>query len=220
METKVQNQFSATDLLNLLLPEAFTSLTKDKQKLSLAIYRNLEKGKPVSLEDLVSTTTLNEETIRDILKEWPGVYYNDNQEIIGYWGLAIQEMPHKIELSDTTLYGWCAWDTLFIPELLRKDATIRSTDHFTKEEVVIEIDRNGNLVSGSDDIYVSMIAVDEEDILDDVVTTFCHFIYFFNNKSSGEAWVSKQEGTFLISLQEAIELSQAKNRLQYIDFIH
>ena len=44
METKVQNQFSATDLLNLLLPEAFTSLTKDKQKLSLAIYRNLEKG--------------------------------------------------------------------------------------------------------------------------------------------------------------------------------
>jgi alkylmercury lyase len=218
MKTKIQNQFSATDLLNNL-PEIFTSLTKDKQELSLSIYRNLEKGKPVSLEDLISTTTLSEEMISDTLNEWPGLYYNENQEIIGYWGLAIQKMPHMMEFSDKTLYGWCAWDSLFIPELLRKNATIRSTDYFTKEEIVIKIDRNGNLLSGSDEIYISMLSVDEEDIRDDVVTTFCHFIYFFKSKSFGEAWVSKHKGTFLISLKEAVELSQTKNRLQYKDFI-
>ena len=218
METKNQKQFSATDLLKLL-PEVLSSLTKEKQELSLAIYNGLEKGKPVNVNDLVSTTTLDKNTVSTILTEWPGIFYDDNKEIIGYWGLAIPEMAHKLELNDKTLYGWCAWDTLFLPQLIGKDATIRSKCQTTKEEIVIKLDRYGNLVSGNDNIVVSMLTVDEESIQDDVLGTFCHFIYFFKNKVAGEEWVSKNEGTFLITLGEAIELSQTKNQMQYQDFI-
>ena len=219
METNIQNQFSSKDFLKLL-PEALISLTRKKQELSLAIYKGLEKGKAVSIDDLKSTTTLSRDVINDFLSEWPGIFYDDAKRIIGYWGLAIQEMLHKIELKDKTLYGWCAWDTLFIPQLIDKDAIIRSIDNTTKEEIVIEIDRQGNLISGNDDIVVSMLTVDEEKFKENVVTSFCHFIYFFKNKTSGEVWVSKHDGTFLITLKEAIELSQTKNRLQYKDFIH
>ncbi len=219
METQIKNQFSAKDLLKSL-PDSFTKLSEEEQELSLAIYHGLEKGNPLKIEDLVSATTLDKFTVKAIIKKWPAIFYDSNQHIIGYWGLAIQEMGHKIELNDKTLYGWCAWDTLFIPQLIEKDAVIRSTDHLTKEEVVIEIDRNGNLLAGDDDIYISMLTVDEKSIQEDVVTTFCHFVHFFKSKSSGVDWISKHDGTFLITLNEAIELSKIKNSLQYRNFLN
>ena len=51
MET--QNQFSAKGFLELL-PGLFSNLTKEEQELSLAIYKEIEKGKPVNINDLES----------------------------------------------------------------------------------------------------------------------------------------------------------------------
>jgi len=212
METKVKNQFSATDFLKLL-PKMFTNLTLEEQKLSLAIYNGLAKGKPVNIEDLVRNASLNHDVVSGTIEKWPGIFYNNNKEIVGYWGLAISEMINKIQLKDQTLYGWCAWDTLFIPQLIRQKATIRSTCMTSKEEIVIELDEHGNLVSNNDNIVVSMLTVDEESIQDNVQTSFCHFIHFFKNEKAGKKWVSSNPDTFLISLREAIELSQTKNQL-------
>lgn len=176
MEAKVKNQFSATELLKLL-PESFTNLPLEEQELSLAIYNGLATGKPVNIEDLVNNASLNRDVVSEIIGRWPGIFYNDDMEIVSYWGLAIPEMIHKIQLKDLTLYGWCAWDTLFIPQLIAQKATIRSTCMTTKEEIVIELDKHGNLVSTKDDIVVSMLTIDEENLHDDVIATFCHFIY-------------------------------------------
>lgn len=218
MKTTVHDRFSATDFLRQL-PEAFTKLNRDQRELSLSLYRYLAKGLPVGVDDLVATTSLEEVRVKEILNDWPGIYYNDDHKITGYWGLAIIEMGHKIEFENKTLFGWCAWDTLFLPQLLGKDAVIRSSDQSTNEEVVIEVDGNGNLASDGTDIYVSLLEVDEESIKEEVISSFCHFIYFFKSRSSGETWVSQHNGTFLITLEEALELSQTKNRLQYDDFL-
>lgn len=210
----MKNQIiSANDLLNLL-PESFMKLSDQEQKLSLAIYRNLATGKPVSNSTLASNVSLTTKEVDSILEKWPGVFYDDDK-IIGYWGLAISKMAHTIKLQEQILYGWCAWDTLFIPQLLDKPATIISKDPVTNEKIIIQIDQHGNLIDEDAEVMVSMLIPDEEQIMENIVTSFCHYIHFFENKNNGNKWVNEHEGTFLISLQQAIELSQTKNELQY-----
>ena len=52
-------------------------------------------------------------------------------------------------------------------------------------------------------------------MMEDIVASFCHYIHFFKNEKNGIQWINQHEKTFLISLDQAIELSQAKNKLQY-----
>jgi hypothetical protein len=44
-----------------------------------------------------------------------------------------------------------------------------------------------------------------------VMTKFCHFIFFFASRSSGERWVGKHPGTFLYSLDDAFALAKRAN---------
>ena len=210
----IQNKKISVDELLGLLPESFTSLTNQEQELSLAIYRNLGRGMPVSQEKLSASTTLSTGEIDVILKKWPGVFY-EGGSIVGYWGLAIGEMPHQIQFEDRKLYGWCAWDTLFIPQILGEAATIFSRDQESKEQIVIRLDQNGDLIEAESEIMVSMLIPDEERMMEDLVSSFCHYIHFYKKEKNGIQWIDQHEKTFLISLDQAIELSQAKNQLQY-----
>jgi hypothetical protein len=40
---------------------------------------------------------------------------------------------------------------------------------------------------------------------------FCHFVFFFTSRSSGERWVAKHPGTFHCSLDEAFALAKRLN---------
>ena len=155
----IQNQNISVDELLGLLPESFTNLAKQEQELSLAIYRRLGHGMPVSQEKLAASTSLSNGEIATILKKWPGVFYEEGR-IVGYWGLTIREMAHQIQFEDRKLYGWCAWDTLFIPQILGEAATVFSKDQVSKEQIKIRLDQNGNLVEAESEIKVSMLIPD------------------------------------------------------------
>ena len=124
-------------------------------------------------------------------------------------------MTHKIKIDNKILYGWCAWDTLFIPQVLNKSATVISKDHLTNQELIIKIDQDGSIVESVEGIQVSMLIADEKSITEDVVNSFCHYIHFFRNEENAHKWAEANEGTFIINLDEAIVLSQLKNRSQF-----
>ena len=43
------------------------------------------------------------------------------------------------------------------------------------------------------------------------MSSFCHFVFFFEGRESGEAWVAEHEGTFLLTVDEAAELARRLN---------
>ena len=49
----------------------------------------------------------------------------------------------------------------------------------------------------------------------DIIASFCHYVHFFRSRDDGEAWVAKTPGTFLLTLDEAIELARLKNQAQF-----
>src|SRR5262249_25432850 len=44
-----------------------------------------------------------------------------------------------------------------------------------------------------------------------IMAKFCHYVFFFTSRQSGERWVAKHSGTFLYSLEEALTLAKRLN---------
>ena len=43
-------------------------------------------------------------------------------------------MSHRFEVAGRTLYTWCAWDSLFLPQILGQEAEVESTCPLTAAE--------------------------------------------------------------------------------------
>jgi len=148
-----------------------------------------------------------------LLDTWPAVYCDAQGAIYGYWGLAIPEMGYEFHVGGQQLYAWCAWDTLFMPELIGAPADVVSPTP-SGEIVRLHVDANGNVESDRDGIVVSIVVPDEA-IKDDVQSTFCHYVYFFEDRVAGEAWAKGRPNIELLTLGEAVELGRRKNALMY-----
>src|SRR5258707_108120 len=113
----------------------FPALDEKHQKIALALYSSLSQGRPVSAAALASAVRLPEGDVVERLSDWPGVYYDKSRHVIGFWGLTIVPMPHRLRSNGIALYAWCAWDTLFLPELIGGTLDVESTCRGTGQAV-------------------------------------------------------------------------------------
>jgi len=141
--------------------------------------------------------------------------------VVGYWGLAIPAAyasPHRFTINGKSLSAWCAWDTLFLPQLLGHTAEIESTSPAglrvrltVTPERVEEVEPIG--------AQMSFLLPDCTGVQKDVLTTFCHFVHFFPSREVAESWLAQHARTFLLSIHEAHVLARLKNEAQYRDVL-
>jgi alkylmercury lyase len=112
------------------------------------------------------------------------------------------------------LYAWCAWDTLFLPQLLEARAQIESRCPVSGDPVRLTVSpaRVESLIPAT--TAVSML-VPRRAFDADVVTSFCHFIHFFSSAREAELWTERHPGTFVLTVEQAFELGQITNRSQF-----
>lgn len=212
-QTTLLNELA--DTIASLLP----TLNEDERRVSATIYRLLAKGSPVPLEKIAKILNLPLGVVKNILDGWPGVYYNDDDHIIGYWGLAIRQMGHRFEVDGKELSTWCAWDTLFIPEIIGKTVAVTSTCPVTKEKIRLTVGPDGIRSAEPAEVYVSFVTPDAGKFRKDIINSFCHLVYFFSSWEAASSWASKHEGTIILTLDEAFELGRRKNKTQYKDIL-
>ena len=186
---------------------------------ALVIYRLLAKGIPVSDSDVGRELGMTSDEVGDLTGDWPGVYRNDDGHIIGFWGLAISEMPHRFRLGDRQLHTWCAWASLFLPEILQETADVTSMCPVTGEEIHLRVSpRRVEEVSPAG-AAMSLLEPDCCDIAGNrIISSFCNHIHFFASQGVGEEWATNRgEGTFVLTLSEAFELGHLCNSLRFDD---
>src|SRR5919198_770218 len=125
------------------LAAAMPTLGPGERQLALALYRRLTAGEPVPASALASELDRDEADIADTLRRWPGVFCGDDGRVTSFWGLAIDEMPHRFRVDGQELFTWCAWDALFIPELIGRAAVIESRPPPGGESVRLTVDPDG-----------------------------------------------------------------------------
>lgn len=197
------------------LMDAFPKLDDAKRRIALATYRRLACGAAVPPEEIAFDAGCGVEEVRQILGEWVGVYVDDAKRVIGFWGLAIPEMKHRFEVDGVHLHTWCAWDTLFLPELLGKTARVESACATSGQPVRLTVSPLRVESAEPPSPVVSFVKLEASRFAGDIIKRFCHYVHFFRSGADGEAWIAKTPGTFLLTLDEAVELARLKNRAQF-----
>jgi hypothetical protein len=172
----------------------------EEQRAAVALYREIVKGSPAEARALLE---------RDPIKAF--VYPDDQGRVLGFGGLAAAPMHHRFEVGGRTLWTWCAWDTLFVPEILGQSARVTSPDPESGELVRLVVTPDQIASAEPRGAVVSFILPDAQvfgTTAANVMAKFCHFVFFFASRLSGERWVAKHPGTFLYSLDEAFSLAK------------
>lgn len=203
------------DRLAQFFIDAFPVMNIAEQRLALELYTLLSEGDAVMLERLSEHAGMPLADVKTMLQNWPGVFYDDNQRIIGFWGIAVIETDHHFEVNGKTVYTWCAWDTLFIPELLNATAHISSHCALSGDEIRLTLSLKGIESAQPDQMVVSFLLPDEDDLKENITTSFCHYVFFFRSREAGEHWVAEHPGTFLLSLDEAYAVGMKMNAVRY-----
>jgi alkylmercury lyase len=198
------------------------SLNELEQRLSLELYRRLADGQPVPRPALADRAGVTVETVNRILDSWPGVFSDGQQRIVGYWGLSLPaaySSPHTLTMNGQRLSAWCAWDTLFLPQLVGHTAEVESGS--PGDAGIVRLTITPQQVERVEPVgsQMSVLVPDAQEMQKNVITSFCHFVHFFPSPEAGESWTGKHPRTFMLSMQEAHTLARLKNEAQYRDVL-
>ena len=213
MQTSTLNIEEVAATLNSVLP----SIDKKEQRVAIELYRLLAKGEPVAVETLAEIVQLASDEIETLLDQWYGVFRDDEKRIIGFWGLALSETKHQFEVDGRRLHTWCAWDSLFIPEILQKSARVESTCPVTGDKIRLTATPEGVQAVDPPGAVMSFVLPERAKIEENVVRNFCHYVHFFSSAEAGSQWVSENDGTFIASMREAFALAKKMNASRFKD---
>jgi alkylmercury lyase len=217
MEVEVEKINTTHDLAERA-QDGFPRLSEQGRRVALATHRLLARGLPVPDYGIAAAAGLDIQQVRKEMDQWPGVYRNDSDRVVGFWGLALEGMSHSFEVEGVGLCTWCAWDTLFLPELLQKTARVTSPCGLTGTPLSLVVTPT-DVTTSHDDLTVSFVDPGECEVDSDrLISTFCNRIHFFESPDAAWEWKEAgQEDVTLLSLQEAFEVGRACNLLRFGD---
>ncbi len=178
------------------LEAALPTFAEDEQRAAITLYRELAKGSPVSTRQFAAALDVPVESAEDLLGRDSIrclVYPDEEGNVLGFGGLAAKPMPHKLDLDGRTLWTWCAWDSLFIPEILGEQAQVESSDPHTGGTIRLTVTPNGVRSQEPETTVLSFVALDAElfnSSAENVMGSFCHFVFFFESREPQDAVVS------------------------------
>jgi alkylmercury lyase len=190
------------------------SLDAAEERAALALYRLLADGEPVAVAALANRLDRPRAQVERTLERWPGLFRDDRQRVVGFHGLALGETAHRFRIEGRDLYAWCAWDTLFLPELLDQVAHVESRCASTGEPVRLTVSPTSAESVVPAETMVSML-VPKTAFDDDVILSFCHYVHFFSSEQAAEPWLERHPDSFLLSVEQAFELGRLANRINF-----
>jgi alkylmercury lyase len=191
---------------------AMPNLDPPLQQAALTLLRLLAHGEPVAVQRLADALGLPAAYLDETLEHSPGVFRDDQRRIVGFMGLSVAPISdHRILIDGRSLRAWCAWDTLFLPELLGETARVSSRCPSTGIEISLTVTPDGPAELTPRETVVSFL-VPERRFDANVLQSFCHFVHFFASPDAAASWTAEHPGTFALSVDDAYRLGKLTNR--------
>ncbi len=133
-------------------------------RLLIGIWRSVAEGHPVppaKVYEMASNLGVSREETDQFLAKV--AERDDNNNVIGALGLTQSDKwEHRFVVNGASLRTWCAWDALFLPQVLKRTANIESESPVNKQKVRLTVgpQRVGNY--SPDDAVVSIVNLDPE----------------------------------------------------------
>ncbi len=193
------------------IPPAFAP---EEGRLLIQVLGRVAEGRPVPLEEVSRVASTLQMPPDDGIALIRKVSELDPQDrVVGIFGLSQKSHPHRFAVDGRTFSTWCAWDTLFLPGLLRRPAQVESVCPTTKRtirafvtpEVVEHVEPADAVIS----IVVPRPAKRGRDSVEEIWMTFCHFVHYFSSADAASDWFrGRRQDTRLLSVADAHQLGR------------
>ncbi|WP_444993890.1 organomercurial lyase [Aliikangiella sp. IMCC44359] len=194
--------------LNLILPK-FSELEK---RVSKYLYIELAKGYPVPLAKIVKQLDIPEEQVRKLIDTLAYVEQNQNDEIIAYRGVTLSPTKHALVTNNSTVYTWCAFDTLFLLDLIDEPAHIHSTCAACNKKLILKPSKLAGSQFENNSMVMSLFVPEPSAYQESLRDSFCCKVHFFCNETCGQQWSSQQSNIELFSVDDSLTIAQERNR--------
>ncbi len=190
------------------------TMSVEERQLGLEIYRQLACGEPASTTSLAEEMKRSSSEIAELLERTKLkclTYLDTERRIVGFGGLAVRPMAHRLTIKGRTLYTWCAWDSLFIPIVLNEEGDVDSPAPGNGARVCLTVAPDGVKRSEPQSAVMSFLLPSAETFQADAlkaIASFCHYIFFFPDRERATAWTSQHPDTIVVSLSDAFELGR------------
>lgn len=218
---------SIIESVKTLLVKSLPVMTNDSQRLSLSIYQLLGKGLAVSIAQLSTHSGLSCDYITRELRRIANTdscenkqdnnkkHDNQTNSLVSFLGLTLNKTDHLFTVNNNDLYTWCAWDGLFITQLLESRVRLTSQCPVSNEIVVITVSKSGVDDTDMQDVCMSMLMPTDAAMQKNLRGHFCEYVKFFRSVKAGQQWCDANEGTFLLSIEQAWQLALQVNQARY-----
>ena len=181
---------------------------EQSRPIAVALYELLAQGEPVTVAEIAAHASVPDAVVLGKLKAWPGVFWDDQGRVVGFWGLAIPEMDIRFHAAGgKPIYAWCALDPFLIVPVIGRSARVESKDPVTGEPLTMTVTPEGIKDLSPASAVVSFIAPDKPFDFD-VIETFCHYVLNFASRESAERWASERDGIILLPVSDAFEVGR------------
>ena len=183
----------------------------DDAPLALALLDELAKGEPVSVSHLARAVERGQADLAATLDRWPNVHYDQLGRVVAFAGLSVAPSEHRFEVAGRQLYTWCAWDTLFLPSLLGREARVESSCPVAGTEVRLTVGADGVQFAEPSALQVSFPAPASTDTAD-IIASFCCHVHFLAGQEAAAKWLAENQDGLTLSLDDAVELGRLATR--------
>jgi len=186
----------------------------DRFRLLLRVLKTLACGRPVNRHQVVQIAADLDMSPKEAHEVLAGVCERDAEgRILGSMGLSLNDQwASRFYVNGTQLRTWCAWDSLFLPPLLNRTASIVSFSPRRKKEVRVTVSPAQVEWACPKTAVVSIVNLGTRDqdtsSVEAIRSNFCHQVYFFPTEQEAEEWAEDKENISILSVEEAYELGK------------
>ncbi len=185
-----------------------------QSQLLIKVWRMVAKGKPVSQEQislLASEINIPLDSATSFLRQVSE--FDKSGNVVGLLGLSQNKHPHRLQLKDHTLHTWCAWDSLFLPAMIKQSAKIESNCPVTGNIISIPVSptmvEKTEPVNAAVSIVIPDVTDDSLKVVEEIWMIFCHHVFFFSSRDAANTWLeNKKMNATVLTVEEGYQLGQ------------
>lgn len=192
---------------NERLRNSCDALNLDDAALLRAAYTVLLESDPIAADALATKAGVSVTKLKDLLRRRPGVARSDaDVRIHGYVRPSLEPTPHAFSVAGRTAWGWCAWDGLFIPRVVRVMARLTPACPVTREPVSIVVHPRG--VQDVNPPAAVMSLVGSNGRAANGMGACCPFVHFLGPEDGGTRWQATHPAGCVLNIDQAWQLAQ------------
>jgi alkylmercury lyase len=189
-------------------------LSADQSRLLIRILQLVATGCPVSseqLREIASALHMPLDDANSFLKQVSEI--DESGNVVGILGLSQKKHSHRFQVNGHILSTWCAWDTLFLPALLKHSAKVESFCPATKSKIYLTL--SPDRVEGHEPANAVLSVVLPEPnsegpkSAEEIWKIFCHYVFFFSSAEAVTEWFrGKEYDRIILSVEEGFQLGR------------